>query len=78
MYSGGGSAFLKFKNGDHTYVVFTGIGKGWEKEGVLIRTSGKQIAYLPCKGVWQSEIGPDLFEKVKIPRDPNEMEFEIP
>ena len=78
MYSGGGSAFLKFKNGDFTYTVFTGIGRGWEKEGVVIEKSGKQIAYLPCKGGWQSEIGPDLFEKVKIPKDPNELEFRIP
>jgi hypothetical protein len=78
MYSGGGSAFLKFKKGDYTYVVFDGIGRGWEKEGVVIKKSGKQIAYLPCKGAWQSEIGPDLFEKVKIPKDPDEIEFEIP
>lgn len=78
MYSGGGSAFLKFRNSDHIYVVFTGIGKGWKKEGVVIQKSGRRIAYLPCKGAWQSEIGPDLFEKVEIPRDPNEREFTTP
>jgi hypothetical protein len=78
MYSGGGSAFLKFRTGDYTYIVFTGIGKGWEKEGIVISKSGKPISYLPCKGAWKSDIGPKLFEKTKIPKDPNEIDFEIP
>lgn len=43
MYSGRGSAYLKFRNGDYTYVVFTGIGKGWEKERVVVERSGKRV-----------------------------------
>ncbi len=78
-YSGGGSAFLKFKKGDYTYIVLTGIGRGWgEKEGVVVEKSGKRIAYLPCRGPWTSEIGPVLFKNAQIPRDPKEIEFEIP
>ena len=78
MYSGGGGAYLKFANADYTYAVFTGIGKGWEKEGVVVQKGGKQIAYLQCKGPWTSQLGPDFFDKVKIPKDPNESDFEIP
>ncbi len=78
MYSGGGGAFLKFSKGEYTYAVFTGIGKGWEKEGVIVRKSGTAIANIACQGAWTSTIGPALFEKVNIPRDPEESEFEVP
>lgn len=78
MYSGGGGAYLKFSNGDYTYAVFTGIGKGWEKEGVIVNKSRKQISYLQCKGPWTSELGPAWFEEIKIPKDPDESGFEIP
>ena len=78
MFSGGGGAYLKFTNGDCTYAVFTGIGKGWKKEGVVVQKGGKQVAYLPCKGKWTSLIGPDFFATAAIPKDPNESDFEIP
>jgi hypothetical protein len=78
MFSGGGGAYLKFTNADYTYAVFTGIGKGWEKEGVVVQKGGKRIAYLRCKGLWTSQLGPDFFDTVKIPKDPNESDFEIP
>jgi hypothetical protein len=78
MFSGGGGAYLKFTNAEYTYAVFTGIGKGWEKEGVVVQKARKQIAYLQCKGPWTSQLGPDFFDKVKIPKDPQESDFEIP
>jgi len=78
MYSGGGGAYLKFRNGDYSYTIFTGIGKGWQKEGVVVEKSDKRIAFLQCKGPWTSEIGPDLFEKIQLSIDPKEAEFEVP
>ena len=78
MFSGGGGAYLKFTNADYTYAVFTGIGKGWEKEGVVVQKAGKQMAYLQCKGPWTSQLGPDFFDKAKIRKDPQEADFEIP
>ena len=78
MFSGGGGAYLKFTNADYTYAVFTGIGKGWKKEGVVVQKSGKQIAYLRCTGPWTSQLGPDFFDQVKIPADPQQLDFEIP
>src|SRR5262249_22100662 len=46
MYSGGGGAYLEFSNNDFKYVIFTGIGKGWEKEGVVVSKGGRQVALL--------------------------------
>ena len=76
MYSGGGGAYVKFRQGEYAYVVFTGIGKGWAKEGVVVQQAGKQIAYIPCQGTWTSELGPAWFEQAAIPPDPGD--FEIP
>ena len=78
LYSGGGGAYLRFNKGKYSYTVFTGIGKGWEKEGVVVKKAGKQIAYVPCDGPLISEIGPVLFEDLKLQKDPLEFEFEIP
>ncbi len=78
MYSGGGGAYLKFTNDQYTYAVFTGIGKGWQKEGVVVKKAGKKIAHLQCRGPWTSQLGPDLFDKTKIPGDPQESDFGIP
>ena len=75
-YACGGGAYVKFHSGEYTYVVFTGIGKGWKKEGVVVQKAGKQIAHLACQGPWTSEIGPDLFKKADIPQDLDN--FEIP
>ena len=76
MYSGGGGAYLEFSNGDYKYVIFTGVGKGWEKEGVVVSQSSKQISVLRCQTPATSELGPDLFEKTAIPNATDD--FEIP
>jgi hypothetical protein len=76
MFSGGGGAYLKFTNADVSYFVFTGIGKGWKKEGVVAQKGGKQIAYLQCRDPWTSQLGPDFFDKTRIKQDPGD--FEIP
>ncbi len=77
-YSGGGAAYLTFEIGDVRYTVFTGVGKGWEKEGVVVQRGTRRLASLACRGPWSSEIGPELFERLRIPADPGESEFEIP
>jgi len=78
IYSGGGAEFLKFRNGEYTYIVFDAMGKAWEKAGVVVSKSEKRIAYLPCEGAGQFEMAPQEFEQIKILRDPNEADFEIP
>tara|TARA_R110002072_G_scaffold121618_1_gene255650 strand:+ start:32634 stop:33146 length:513 start_codon:yes stop_codon:yes gene_type:complete len=77
-YSGGGASYLKFSKGKYSYTVFTGIGKGWEKEGVVVKKSGKQIAYVACDGPLISELGPALFENVGLQKDSLEFDFDVP
>lgn len=37
MFSGGGGGYLRFINGEHQYIVYTAIGKGWgAKDGVAV------------------------------------------
>lgn len=76
-FSGGGAAHLKFTNGEYTYVLFTGIGRGWEKEGVAVESAEKneeeKIAYLPCqdKPIIGDEFAPEFARKIGIPKDPD-------
>lgn len=76
MFSGGGGAYLKFAREGATWVVFTGIGKGWEKEGMVVTEPGSDGVEYPCRSAWVSEIGPELFDNVGIPAD--DAGFEIP
>lgn len=76
MYSGGGGAFLRFSKGEYNYVVYTGSGKGWKKDGVVVDKGGKLIANFRCKGAPVSELGPEFFQGSGMPED--EREFDIP
>ena len=76
MYSGGGGAYLRFDREGHTHTVYTGIGRGWEKAGVLVEENGRTVRELTCTGEVTSLIGPALFERAAIPAD--EAGFEIP
>lgn len=75
-YSGGGGAYLKFINGSHNYVVYTGIGRGWEKQGLVVNEGINEISRYVCKDSWVSEMGPDLFSQIGLKVDP--YGFEIP
>lgn len=76
MYSGGGGAWLRFdRNGDRHFV-YTGIGRGWEKAGVVVQRDGGTVRELACQDEVTSLIGPGLFERASIPAD--DPGFEIP
>lgn len=77
-YSGGGASYLKFDRGNYTYTVFTGIGKGWEKEGVVVKKEGKDYSTISCNGPYISKLGPALFEELELQQDSDESEFEVP
>lgn len=71
-FSGGGGSWLRFHNGQHAYVVYTGIGR-WgpqgetmEKQGLVVEHRGEVLASLPCTGPYVSELGPIWFEQVGI------------
>jgi hypothetical protein len=50
MYSGGGGAYIRFAKSGTRYVVYSGEGQGWSKEGVAVEQGSKITANLPCKG----------------------------
>jgi hypothetical protein len=76
-FSGGGGAYLRFANGEFSYVTYTAIGKGWgTKEGLVVERKGKSITNFPCVGPVQSEIGPELFLRAGILED--QIGFDLP
>ncbi|ASR44707.1 hypothetical protein BEN78_16380 [Xanthomonas citri pv. mangiferaeindicae] len=76
MYSGGGGAFLRFDHQGQVHTLYTGIGRGWEKAGVVIASTGGAAVERSCDGDAVSQIGPALFTQYGIPTDPEG--FEIP
>ncbi|MGE4073584.1 MAG: hypothetical protein AB7E72_20625 [Lysobacterales bacterium] len=80
-FSGGGGSWLRFRNGDYSYVVYSGIGR-WgvngetlEKQGVVVERRGRVVADLPCSGPLTSELGPDWFEQTGISSDDPGFDF---
>lgn len=66
-YSGGGAAWLGFRNGDYRYVVYTGVGR-WgpngetrERAGVAVEKSGRTVAHFACTSAVRSVLGPDWY-----------------
>ncbi|MCD9028469.1 hypothetical protein LDO26_09640 [Luteimonas sp. BDR2-5] len=77
MYSGGGGAFLRFDHDGRVHTLYTGIGRGWEKAGVVVQpVAGGAADELTCEGEVESTIGPALFDQAGIADDP--AGFEIP
>src|SRR5690606_9870965 len=66
-YSGGGGAYLRFDRDGLEHTVYTGIGRGWEKAGVVVEEDGRTVRELACLGEVESVIGPELFERARIP-----------
>lgn len=75
-YAGGGGAYLKFINAGYNYVVYTGVGRGWAKQGMVVNEGVNEISRYSCKDTWTSEMGPELFNKVGLTIDT--YGFEIP
>jgi len=71
-FAGGGGSWLRFRSGDYSYVVYSGIGR-WgqngetlEKQGVVVERGGTAIATLPCTGPQHGVLGPEWFEQLGI------------
>lgn len=71
-FSGGGGAWLRFRSGEYAYTVFTGTGRSgydgprWDREGLLVERRGQRVAYLPCRTAAESQLGPELFERLGL------------
>lgn len=83
MFSGGGGAWLRFRNPPYAYVVYSGIGR-WgpngepaAKEGLVVEKDGNAVAHLKCNGNSIGELGPDWLEKAGYTANSNE-QFDFP
>jgi hypothetical protein len=82
-FSGGGASWLRFRRGDHAYIVYSGIGQ-WgpngeteERAGVVVERDGARIAHRPCDGGRSDGIlGPDWFDQAGLTGD--DQGFELP
>lgn len=77
MFAGGGGGYLRFINGQHHYIVYTAIGKGWgAKDGVAVEKNGQRITNLECRDVPLSKLSEEFFSHASLPADRDE--FQIP
>ncbi|MER0215141.1 MAG: hypothetical protein DU481_02865 [Nitrosomonas sp.] len=77
MFAGGGGGYLRFINGQHHYIVYSAIGKGWgAKDGVAVEKSGQLVANLECRDVPVSKLSEEFFNHASLPADRDE--FQIP
>lgn len=75
-YSDGGGDYLRFSSGEFEYVIYSALGRGWEKEGVVVTRKGEQLASLVCRG---AALGPEGWARVykaQLPRAT--ADFELP
>lgn len=68
MFSGGGATYVRFINGDISYVVYSSLGKGWSFDGVLVYKEDKQIFHSQCQEVDQLLYGIHL-DDIDAPYD---------
>ena len=77
-FAGGGGSWLRFRKGEFSYVVYSGIGlwgpKGeiQEKQGVVVERNGKSIAHLRCAAEPDGQLGPEWLESLGIRTRDNE------
>ena len=50
-FAGGGAQYIRFINHEHEYVVYSGQGRGWEQDGLLVVKAGKVIDHKTCDAV---------------------------
>lgn len=48
-FSGGGASYIAFTNGDYTYAIYSGIGRGWYFDGLRLYKGSEIIFEQPCK-----------------------------
>jgi hypothetical protein len=77
--SNGGTDYYRFTNHGYTYVVYSGIAPGWEKEGVVVEKGGRRISSLVCR---DSALGHDnwaVMYSADVPMDAaGDYEFSVP
>lgn len=76
--SGGGIDYVRVKNGDFAYVVYTGMTPGWSQDGWIVESKGNAISHHICKG---GATGPDVWGpvyKAKLKTASDDQSFQPP
>ena len=76
--SGGGIDYVRVKNGDFAYVVYTGMTPGWSQDGWIVESKGTAISHHVCKG---GATGPDVWGpvyKAKLAKASDDQSFQPP
>lgn len=67
-FAGGGAMYIRFQNGDYSYVAYDGLGKGWIFSGLIVYKGNKVIMSKSCKGS-ELDFDPELVNVVNDPSD---------
>ena len=76
--SGGGIDYVRVRNGDFAYVVYTGMTPGWSQDGWIVESKGTAISHHICKG---GATGPDVWApvyKAKLAKATDDQSFQPP
>ena len=77
-YAGGGADYFRFTNGGFGYTVYSGLGRGWQKEGVTVEKDGKRVASLVCGDDALPAENWKVMYSAKLPKVAEGDEFEVP
>lgn len=75
MFSGGGGIYLRFTKNNYDYITYSGLGKGWEINGLILLKNLTFLSYFPCTEQPISQMTPQLLTSLDIPLDPDNKEF---
>lgn len=76
--SGGGIDYVRIKNGDFAYVVYTGMSRSWSQDGWIVEAHGAPVSHHICKA---DATGPDVWSPVyaaKLPQASDNQAFQPP
>ncbi len=74
MFSGGGASYLRFTNGKYSYVAYSGMGKGWNFEGLMVYNGSDLIAHHACQNNNNLFAGID-FDQIQVDTDTADFVF---
>ncbi|MDB5807228.1 MAG: hypothetical protein JWN73_4550 [Betaproteobacteria bacterium] len=77
-YSGGGADYFRFANGGFGYTVYSGLGRGWLKEGVTVEKDGKRVASLVSADQALDGDNWKVMYSAKLPKVAEGDAFEVP
>lgn len=67
-FAAGAATYLRFTNGNYSYVAYNGIGRGWEFVGLMVYQGENLINYKTCKNYDDLLTGID-YEQIAAPAD---------